>query len=76
MKVAGHSDVLGSVGKETVVFRALATLLPHPAATLLVWFMDLPIRKKVLRQKRVHIHVISYKLVRRINAQLLGKLAI
>lgn len=30
-----RSDVLGSVGEETVVFRAVATPLPHPAANLL-----------------------------------------
>lgn len=32
----GQGDMLGGVGEETVVFRAFATLLPHPAATLLI----------------------------------------
>lgn len=32
MHSGGQSEVLGGVGEEAVVFRALATLLPHPAA--------------------------------------------
>lgn len=53
MYAGGHGDVLGGVGEETVVFRVLATLLPHPAATLLIWLLDHPDRKMSLFQKIV-----------------------
>lgn len=60
---------MGGVGEEIAVFRALATLLPHPAVNLLICFLDMP--RKMSPCSYICIHIkIYYSIVKKTCLQL------